>query len=103
MSKNTEVKNIATNKTESKRSSSPPCPGKIVPKSLILYVLFKRDATKSPICAKILPKNVTGTIISACTHKGLLSPRDEKLSSSVSSPVALSAFPSQVPGENTYP
>lgn len=103
MRRNIDVKNIATNNTESKRSSRPPCPGRIVPKSLMLYVLFMRDATKSPNCAKILPKNVTGTIIKACTHKGLDSPSDEKLSRRVNSPVEFSKSPNHVPGANTYP
>ncbi len=40
----------AVNRTLSKRSSTPPCPGMILPKSLMSWFLLIADAAKSPIC-----------------------------------------------------
>ena len=40
--------NGAERKTPSKRSSTPPCPGNILPESLILTFLLSIDSVKSP-------------------------------------------------------
>ena len=41
------------NKTLSKRSKTPPCPGKTLPESLTPNDLFNKDSTKSPNGANI--------------------------------------------------
>ena len=42
---------IATNINPSIRSNMPPCPGNILPVSLIFSFLFKYETLRSPNCA----------------------------------------------------
>ena len=55
------------NRVLSSLSSNPPCPGKILPKSLTPYLRLIRDADKSPICANTDNKNAKIAYSIRCT------------------------------------